>query len=153
MIAQRLRRAVSGRRHQTTSVDRHRFHSPGTGNRARFSPGVARNLSGTEYGITKATTMYLGVSARLCTYGQKKGAQGPFRAPSSQDPQLSRCARSSQSLFTPLIFSETPNHDLLSLQWSSAPRNILLVKKNDAPAATDALLEFAQYTGFLCSRS
>ena len=45
-----------------------------------------------------------------------------------------------------LTVSETENHDLLSLQWPSAPRNILLVKKNDAPAATAALIEFAQYS-------
>ncbi|KAL8796532.1 MAG: hypothetical protein Q9195_001206 [Heterodermia aff. obscurata] len=42
-------------------------------------------------------------------------------------------------------YLETQNHDLLSLQWPSAPRNILLVKKNDAPAATAALIEFAQH--------
>jgi len=43
-----------------------------------------------------------------------------------------------------LTSAETRSHDLLSLQWPAPPRNILLVKKNDTPAATDALLEFAQ---------
>ncbi len=43
-----------------------------------------------------------------------------------------------------LTSAETRSHDLLSLQWPAPPRNILLVKKNDTLAATDALLEFAQ---------
>ena len=54
-------------------------------------------------------------------------------------------------LFTPdswgedaLILAETTNNDLLSLQWPSPPRNILLVKKDHSPPATAALLEFAK---------
>ncbi|KAJ5888922.1 hypothetical protein N7495_008963, partial [Penicillium taxi] len=35
--------------------------------------------------------------------------------------------------------------ELLCLQWPSPPRNILLVRKNCAPAATDSLLEFANH--------
>jgi len=48
------------------------------------------------------------------------------------------------ALYPSLTLAETRSHDLLSLQWASPPRNILLVKKNDAPAATEALLEFAK---------
>ncbi|KAI9818415.1 MAG: NADH kinase pos5 [Pycnora praestabilis] len=43
------------------------------------------------------------------------------------------------------IEAETPNNDLLSLQWPSPPRNILLVKKDHAPTVTDALIELAKH--------
>ncbi|KAL8948059.1 MAG: hypothetical protein Q9222_005726 [Ikaeria aurantiellina] len=39
-------------------------------------------------------------------------------------------------------YLETPHNDLLSLQWPSPPRNILLVQKQSAPAATEALKQF-----------
>ncbi|KAL8725091.1 MAG: hypothetical protein Q9166_007565, partial [cf. Caloplaca sp. 2 TL-2023] len=39
----------------------------------------------------------------------------------------------------------TPQNDLLSLRWPSPPQNILLVQKRNAPAATEALREFAQH--------
>ncbi|KAL8926106.1 MAG: hypothetical protein Q9172_001934 [Xanthocarpia lactea] len=43
-----------------------------------------------------------------------------------------------------LTLSETPQNDLLSLRWPSPPRNVLLVQKQNAPAATEALKEFAR---------
>ncbi|KAL8683290.1 MAG: hypothetical protein Q9224_006699, partial [Gallowayella concinna] len=39
----------------------------------------------------------------------------------------------------------TPQNDLLSLRWPSPPRNVLLVQKPNAPAATEALVDFAQH--------
>ncbi|MCJ1400125.1 NADH kinase pos5 [Xylographa trunciseda] len=42
-------------------------------------------------------------------------------------------------------YRETRNNDLLSLQWPSPPRNVLLVKKNRSQPATDALIEFAKH--------
>lgn len=42
-------------------------------------------------------------------------------------------------------YHQTPDNDLLTLKWSAPPRNILLVKKFNAPAATDSLLEFAKH--------
>ena len=69
-----------------------------------------------------------------------------------QNTQISRCALIAPLYTSWLTVSETQNHDLLSLQWPSAPRNILLIKKNDAPAATAALLEFAQYGLYICCR-
>ena len=39
---------------------------------------------------------------------------------------------------------ETRDHDLLALHWPSSPRNILLVKKRNAAATTESLLEFAK---------
>lgn len=45
---------------------------------------------------------------------------------------------------TELILTENQCNDLLSLQWSSPPQNILLVKKHNTPQATRALIEFAQ---------
>lgn len=43
-----------------------------------------------------------------------------------------------------LTSTETKGYDLLSLQWPSAPRNILLVKKENATTTTEAVLEFAR---------
>ncbi|KAL9631547.1 MAG: hypothetical protein Q9164_005831 [Protoblastenia rupestris] len=40
-------------------------------------------------------------------------------------------------------YQETKGNDLLSLQWPSPPRNILLVQKENAPKATEALIGFA----------
>ncbi|MCJ1353553.1 MAG: NADH kinase pos5 [Icmadophila ericetorum] len=45
-------------------------------------------------------------------------------------------------------YRETKSHDLLSLQWPSPPRNILLVKKDTSPQATASLVEFAKH---ICS--
>ncbi|MCJ1462383.1 NADH kinase pos5 [Pseudocyphellaria aurata] len=42
-------------------------------------------------------------------------------------------------------YHQTRDHDLLSLKWSAPPRNILLVKKLNDPAATGSLLEFAKH--------
>ncbi|MCJ1340766.1 NADH kinase pos5 [Bachmanniomyces sp. S44760] len=44
-----------------------------------------------------------------------------------------------------LTFAETKTNDLLSLQWPSPPRNILLVKKSHSRPATEALIEFAKH--------
>ena len=43
----------------------------------------------------------------------------------------------------PLQLKETLGNELLCLQWSQPPRNILLVKKDCAETATNALKEFA----------
>ena len=88
----------------------------------------------------------------LLEFSPAQSNRASRRALQPQDTQISRCA-----LITPLdasllTVSETQNHDLLSLQWPSAPRNILLIKKNDAPAATAALIEFAQYALHNCCR-
>lgn len=45
-----------------------------------------------------------------------------------------------------LTLTETKGNDLLSLQWPSPPRNILLVKKDNTPQTTEAVIEFAKYT-------
>ncbi|KAL6713206.1 NADH kinase pos5 [Lecanora helva] len=42
-------------------------------------------------------------------------------------------------------YNETKGNDLLSLQWPSPPRNILLVKKENTWQTTDALVEFAKH--------
>jgi hypothetical protein len=43
----------------------------------------------------------------------------------------------------------SPNSELLALKWSTPPQNILLVKKESAPLATEAMKEFAKY---VCER-
>ena len=43
-----------------------------------------------------------------------------------------------------LTLAETKDNDLLSLQWPSPLRNILLVKKEDTPQTTEAVIEFAK---------
>ena len=43
-----------------------------------------------------------------------------------------------------LTLAETKDNDLLSLQWPSPPRNILLVKKENTPQTTEAVVEFAK---------
>lgn len=40
---------------------------------------------------------------------------------------------------------DSPTSDLLTLQWPSPPRNILMVKKNRAPAINESVIEFAKY--------
>ncbi|KAM0804834.1 ATP-NAD kinase-like domain-containing protein [Usnea florida] len=42
-------------------------------------------------------------------------------------------------------YHETKANDLLSLRWPSPPRNILLVKKENTPQTTEAVLEFAKH--------
>lgn len=44
-----------------------------------------------------------------------------------------------------LTLAETSAHNLLSLRWPRPPRNIFLVKKDNSPPATAALLEFAKH--------
>ena len=44
-----------------------------------------------------------------------------------------------------LTLAETKGSDLLGLRWPSPPRNVLLAKKAGSKAATEALLEFAEY--------
>lgn len=40
---------------------------------------------------------------------------------------------------------ETRTHDLLGLQWPQPPRNILLIKKDNAPVVTEAFVEYANH--------
>jgi hypothetical protein len=54
------------------------------------------------------------------------------------------CRRSYGTLHTILIFAETKGSDLLSLNWPKPPQNVLLLKKDFSPSATDALVEFAK---------
>ncbi|KAL1969047.1 hypothetical protein VTN77DRAFT_881 [Rasamsonia byssochlamydoides] len=42
-------------------------------------------------------------------------------------------------------YQESRGSDLLSLQWPSPPRNILIVKKQSAPAVTGSLIEFVNH--------
>ncbi|KAI1003252.1 hypothetical protein K3495_g4958 [Podosphaera aphanis] len=42
-------------------------------------------------------------------------------------------------------YLETPQSDLLSLQWPSPPQNILIVQKENAPVVTESSIEFARY--------
>ncbi|EKD20323.1 uncharacterized protein L3040_007330 [Drepanopeziza brunnea f. sp. 'multigermtubi'] len=42
-------------------------------------------------------------------------------------------------------YQATPNSDLLSLIWPSPPRNVLVIKKKEAPLATASLLEYAKH--------
>lgn len=44
-----------------------------------------------------------------------------------------------------LTLIESPEGDLLSLQWPAAPQNIFLVKKDGAPSVTEALKELIKY--------
>lgn len=44
-----------------------------------------------------------------------------------------------------LTLAETKGNDLLSLRWPSPPRNILLVKKENTLATTEAVVDFAKY--------
>ncbi|MCJ1256815.1 NADH kinase pos5 [Lignoscripta atroalba] len=43
------------------------------------------------------------------------------------------------------VYTETENNDLLSLRWPRPLRNVLLVKKDRSPTATDSLIEFAKH--------
>ncbi|KAL4890425.1 putative sugar kinase [Aspergillus ambiguus] len=43
-------------------------------------------------------------------------------------------------------YQECQDGDLLSLQWSSPPRNIFVVKKDCAPVVTESLVEFVTHT-------
>jgi NADH kinase len=45
----------------------------------------------------------------------------------------------------PVQYHKRPNNDLLSLEWPSAPRNVLLIKKDCASETTSALTEFASH--------
>ncbi|ETN40834.1 uncharacterized protein HMPREF1541_05114 [Cyphellophora europaea CBS 101466] len=45
----------------------------------------------------------------------------------------------------PVHYQERSNNDLLSLEWPSPPRNVLLIKKDCAPETTSALTEFASH--------
>ncbi|KAF8857607.1 NADH kinase-like protein POS5 [Acephala macrosclerotiorum] len=42
-------------------------------------------------------------------------------------------------------YKESQTSDLLSLQWPSPPRNILIIKKDRAPQVTESLIEFAKH--------
>ncbi|KUJ12869.1 NADH kinase-like protein POS5 [Mollisia scopiformis] len=42
-------------------------------------------------------------------------------------------------------YQESQTSDLLSLQWPSPPRNILIIKKDRAPQVTESLVEFAKH--------
>jgi hypothetical protein len=44
---------------------------------------------------------------------------------------------------------ETTTRDLLSLQWPSPPRNVLIIKKDGVPAVTDSVIEYAKSVGHL----
>lgn len=41
--------------------------------------------------------------------------------------------------------TENQGNDVLSLQWPAPPRNILMIKKDGAPAVTESLVEYAKY--------
>ena len=84
------------------------------------------------------------VAPVLLFHASKVPDQGRFRAPSAHISHLQRLARSRTALRPKLIFAETKGSDLLSLKWPSPPRNVLLLKKDDAPTATEALVEFAE---------
>jgi NADH kinase len=45
----------------------------------------------------------------------------------------------------PVHYHERPSNDLLSLEWPSPPRNVLLIKKDCAAETTSALIEFASH--------
>jgi NADH kinase len=55
-----------------------------------------------------------------------------------------------QSLSQPALYGKAltsvgaPSSDLLSLQWPSPPRNVLMIKKDRAPAVTESLIEYAK---------
>ncbi|KAI9714812.1 MAG: NADH kinase pos5 [Bogoriella megaspora] len=42
-------------------------------------------------------------------------------------------------------YQETSNNDLLCVQWPNPPRNILLIKKDRAPAVTESVIKFAKH--------
>jgi NADH kinase len=44
-----------------------------------------------------------------------------------------------------LTSTENPTSDLISLQWPSPPRNILMIKKDGTPGVTESLIEYARY--------
>lgn len=90
------------------------------------------------------------VPTMLLEFSQAQSNRASLGAVQPQNTKISRCALTIPLHASLLTVSETQNHDLLSLQWPSAPRNILLIKKNDAPAATAALIEFAQYAPHVC---
>lgn len=46
---------------------------------------------------------------------------------------------------TDVCISESPEGDLLSLQWPAPPRNVFIVKKDFSPSVTESLIEFAKY--------
>lgn len=46
---------------------------------------------------------------------------------------------------TAFRLKQTPAKELLCLEWSQPPRNILLIKKDCSPSTTDALLEFSSH--------
>ena len=71
------------------------------------------------------------------------GRSGRAFASSSSSP--ARRSLNSLPSRTALHFKESQTSDLLSLRWSSPPRNVLLVLKQCAPTATAALKEFGQH--------
>ena len=56
---------------------------------------------------------------------------------------LGRLSRHCRSDYTDFL-AETPNSDLLSLQWPAPPRNILMIKKDRAPGVNDSVIEYAK---------
>lgn len=63
----------------------------------------------------------------------------------SWNSTYARCSLDSLPPRTTVQFRECQKSDLLSLRWSQPPRNVLLILKECAPAATAALKEFGQH--------
>lgn len=73
---------------------------------------------------------------------QFKAASRSFSVSSSR-----REIRDIQNLPSRLLpqYQESRGSDLLSLQWPAPPRNILIIKKQRAPAVTESLVEFINH--------
>ncbi|KAL8649103.1 MAG: hypothetical protein Q9210_004597 [Variospora velana] len=78
------------------------------------------------------------------TFGNREQGSEPSTDTTSIDPIVSVAVFSSK-LRSTSIASKTRHNDLLSLQWPSPPRNILLVQKRNAAVTSEALKEFAQH--------
>ena len=75
---------------------------------------------------------------------QRREIRALSKLPDCIHPSYHGLLSSSLSTYIPLTLAETKDNDLLSLQWPSPPRNILLVKKENNPQTTEAVIEFAK---------
>ena len=75
---------------------------------------------------------------------QRREIRALTQLPDCIHPSYHGLLSSLLSTYVLLTLAETKDNDLLSLQWPSPPRNVLLVKKENNPQTTEAVIEFAK---------
>ena len=96
--------------------------------------------------VPKRKLLALGQLRSFSTSASRREIRGIAQLADRIYPSYHRecCKDYSNEESTELTLTETQDNDLLSLNWPSPPRNILLVHKRNAPVATTSLVEFAK---------